>query len=88
MKDLPEGLHFGKINKEESDMKNILSSKYSGNEKAVDAINNAAKRKFVPATKPPKPTNTAVLRGQVTEAQKKEYNIENRSHTSNLSREC
>jgi hypothetical protein len=38
LKDLPEGLHFGKHVKIESDMKNILSSKYSSNDKAVKAI--------------------------------------------------
>ena len=49
-------------------MKNVLSQKYAANESAQKAIINAAKRKFAPKSKPPKPTNTAILRGQVTEA--------------------
>jgi hypothetical protein len=44
-------------------MKNILGSKYSTNEQAIKAITKAASRRFVAAQKPPKPTNTAVLRG-------------------------
>jgi len=61
--DLPEEHPFGIIEKREDIMKKLMTSGYCQNQLAVDALEAARVRKVNKVAKPPKPTNTAVMRG-------------------------
>ena len=60
---MPDGHPFGVIEKRVNIMKSLMTNSYCSNQPAVDALEAARVRKINKVAKPPKPTNTSIMRG-------------------------